>query len=282
MTVLSPSDIVPKDFIYEKYIAENNLLQILGISSLPKDPSSKKILPVNFSVDPANKTPFPPELDDLTRLHYIVCSRKVTTILEFGVGKSTIIFGNALSVNKKKYVDFTSRNLRRDNLYECHSIDNYQSWIDECKELLPDDLINNGIVNLHCSKLSISEFSGRVCTFYDPVPNLCPDLIYLDGPDQFSPTGDIRGLTTNHQDRMPMSGDILAFEHFLQPGTLIVVDGRTANARFLAANLQRRWAHCYSEDWDQHFFELQEEPLGIYNKRMLDHCLGNKYFQRLI
>ena len=76
-------------------------------------------------------------------------------------------------------------------------------------------------------------FNNRVCTYYDPIPNICPDLIYLDGPDQFSPEKDIRGISTRHQDRMPMSGDILTFEHFLQPGTLIIVDGRTANARFL-------------------------------------------------
>ena len=38
------------------------------------------------SVDPNNVEPFPSELDDLIRLHYLVISRKVTTILEFGVG----------------------------------------------------------------------------------------------------------------------------------------------------------------------------------------------------
>ena len=29
-----------------------------------------------------------------------------------------------------------------------------------------------------------------------------------------------------------MAADILSIEHFLHPGTLIVIDGRTANARF--------------------------------------------------
>ena len=82
------------------------------------------------------------------------------------------------------------------------------------------------------------------------MPNICPDLIYLDGPDQFSARGSVRGITTTHQDRMPMSGDILSFEHFLQPGTLIVVDGRTANARFLVSNLQRQWAYFHSEEFD--------------------------------
>ena len=78
-----------------------------------------------------------------------------------------------------------------------------------------------------------------------------------------------------------MSGDILSFEHFLHPGTLIIVDGRTANARFLKCNLQRNWSYSYSEEWDQHFFELLEEPLGIYNKAMIDYCLGIDFYRRL-
>lgn len=279
--MLVPTDLFPENINYNEYIDEYNLLDILDLKSIPKDVSSKVVYSPTFSVDKSNKTPFPAELDDLVRLHYITCSRKVTSILEFGVGKSTTVFGNALELNKKKYVDFTSVNLRRGNLYECHSVDNYESWINECRKLIPKNLIDNKIINLHCSKVYISDFCGRVCTFYDPLPNLCPDLIYLDAPDQFSPIGNIRGLSTNHQDRMPMSADILALEHFLQPGTLIIVDGRTANARFLSSNFQRSWAYCYSEAWDQHFFELQEEPLGVYNKRMLDHCLGEEYFNRL-
>jgi len=51
---------------------------------------------------------------------------------------------------------------------------------------------------------------------------------------------------------------------------LIVVDGRTANARFLKSNFQRGWIYSYFPEFDQHFFELVEEPLGPYNKDYLD------------
>ena len=78
-----------------------------------------------------------------------------------------------------------------------------------------------------------------------------------------------------------MSADILSIEHFLVPGTLIVTDGRTANARFLKTNLQRDWYYCHDQEADQHYFELVEEPLGIYNKRQIDFCLGLSYFDRL-
>jgi hypothetical protein len=53
-------------------------------------------------------------------------------------------------------------------------------------------------------------FNKRVCTFYKNAPNICPDFIYLDGPDQFSAKGFISGVKTNHQDRLPMAGDLLA------------------------------------------------------------------------
>ena len=146
---------------------------------------------------------------------------------------------------------------------------------------IPLILREEGICNLHHSELEVGTFLGKVCTYYSKIPNVCPDVIYLDGPDQFSPSGDVKGITTSHQDRMSMAADILLLEHFLQPSTLIIVDGRTANARFLQCNLQRSWSHCYNEEWDQHFFELQETPLGVYNKRMIDFCLGENFYNRI-
>ena len=60
-----------------------------------------------------------------------------------------------------------------------------------------------------------------------------------------------------------------------------MVDGRTANARFLKSNLQRYWSYYYSEKFDQHFFELTEKPLGIYNKKQIDFCLGQDFYKTL-
>jgi len=77
-----------------------------------------------------------------------------------------------------------------------------------------------------------------------------------------------------------MSADILAIEHFLLPGTPIVFDGRTENARFLKANLQRDWSYFHRKEFDQHYFELVEKPVGIYNKRQVDFCLGEQFYKR--
>ena len=227
-------------------------------------------------LDPNNKVPIPPELDDLIRLHYLVVSRKVTTILEFGVGYSTITFDHALSVNKYKHATFVRENLRRDNPFECHSIDNHKKWIDYTKSNS-----NTRNVTFHHSDCHVSTFNSRMCTYYDNIPNICPDLIYLDAPDQFSPKGEIRGLSLRSPDRLPMAADILTLEHFLLPGTLIVVDGRTANARFLKSNFQRNWMHFHSYEHDAHYFELQETPLGIFNEKQINFSLGDDWLNKL-
>jgi hypothetical protein len=266
-----------KGFDPLSYISEHNIAELVGVSlSNYGDPTKKQVKGPSHAVNPDLLEAFSPELDDLSKLHWLVLSRHVTTILEFGLGKSTIIFNNALVKNKISDDEFVAANLRRNNRYECHSVDNYEKWIEEVKS--KNDLER---VFYHKSNLVMGTFNGRACTYYDPLPNLCPDLIYLDGPDQFSPKGDVRGITTNQKDRMPMSADILVFEHFLTPGTLIVTDGRTANARFLKENLQRSWCYCHDVEADQHYFELLEEPLGPYNLQQIDFCLGDTYFERL-
>ena len=259
---------------YREYLRDNPFHLNLGINLDDYGNLDAKIVKETyFSVDPKNKIPFPEEMDDLIRLHHLITSRKVTTILEIGVGKSTIVFDHAIEQNKLKFGDHVAKNLRRSNAFECHSVDNNKDWIEVTKSTNP--AIKN--ITFHCCPCYVKTFNDRICTLYDNFPNICPDFIYLDGPDQYSPIGDIRGISVNHPDRLPMSADILALEHFLLPGTLIVVDGRTANARFLKTNLQRNWTYHHSEQYDQHFFELKESPLGIYNKRQIEFCLGSDW-----
>ena len=259
---------------YGEYLKENTFHQNLEINLEDYGQlDTKRKFETYLHVNPENITPVVEEMDDLIRLHYLVTSRKVTTILEIGIGKSTIVLDHALEQNKIKFGDFVKKNLRRSNPFECHSVDNNEKWINLTKSTYRS--IKN--ITFHCCPCYVSTFNDRICTLYDNFPNICPDLIYLDAPDQFSPIGNVRGISTNHPDRLPMSADILTFEHFLLPGTLIVVDGRTANAKFLEKNLQRDWVYYYSEQYDQHFFELKEAPLGIYNRRQIEFCLGKDW-----
>ena len=72
--------------------------------------SEINVKPVNASVDRENTAPCPPEYDDLARLHHLVKSRKVVTILEFGIGKSSIVMGQALWKIKKSSLNIRMLN----------------------------------------------------------------------------------------------------------------------------------------------------------------------------
>jgi hypothetical protein len=277
--MLSRHHLIPDDFDYIDYAKSCGLASLLKLEAVPCS-FSKIVHHPGLSVDPANLSPYPAELDDLCRLHYIATHRKILTILEFGVGCSTIIFADAIR-RLSASSDFDPNSLRRDNPYKLHSVDNCNNWLQSVKSNLALESRGSNYVEFHLAHLRVGTFCDRICTYYDPLPNVCPDIIYLDGPDQFSALGSVRGITTAHQDRMPMSADILSIEHFLLPSTLIIVDGRSANARFLRANLQRNWAYYYADDWDQHFFELQEIPLGVYNRRHIDSTLGASFYDRL-
>ncbi len=253
---------------YKAYCLENDLhkLPMIEIDIENYGEVDQKKVVKWESIDPNNKTPFPAELDDLIRLHYLVRKRKVRTILEFGGGKSTSIFADAIKKNKDQYAQTVKDKLRIAHPFEIHSIENNPEW----RSIVEERLKHHESVNFHLCSLHMGEFNSRICTYYDGIPNVRPDLIYLDGPDQFSVQGDVRGLHTRHLDRMPMAADILCIEHFLEPGTLIIVDGRTANARFLKTNFQRNWEHEFLPEYDQHFFELKEEPLGPWNAAAID------------
>ena len=218
------------------------------------------------TIDPHNKVPSPAELDDLVRLHWLVRNRKVRTIMEFGVGKSTSVMLDAISRNKNDYSTEVSEKLRLKSAFEVHSIDNNVEWMNRVISVHS----GNELFKPHVADCRMGTFNDRACTYYDEMPNLRPDFIYLDGPDQFSIKDSVRGISTAHADRMPMAADILVMEHFLEPGTMILVDGRTANARFLKVNFQRNWSHLFMADFDQHLFLLDEPPLGKWNKAALD------------
>ena len=68
---------------------------------------------------------------------------------------------------------------------------------------------------------------------------------------------------------MPMSCDILKIENYLTPGTIILIDGRTSNARYLKNNFKRNWREYFDSISDQTIFLLDEKPLGRFNKEQI-------------
>lgn len=191
--------------------------------------------------------------------------------MEFGVGWSTYVFAHALASNKAAFSEQAGR-LRRTYPFELYSIDDQQSFADLAASRIPAELLS--FAHFHVSPVRMTSVNGRYATEHESLSLVNPDLIYLDGPDQFGIVNDINGFSTAHKDLMPMACDILKIEHFLTPGTIIVIDGRAANARFLRSNLQRGWTYHYDQAVDQHVFFLDEEPLGKHNRRQLEFYAG--------
>ena len=117
---------------------------------------------------------------------------------------------------------------------------------------------------------------NSICNTYATLPLVNPDIIYLDGPDQFNVKKKINGINIGHPDFMPMNADIMLIEPFLKPGTIIITDGRTSNFRFLTANLKRNWSYFEDSKNDQHYLYLKEPPLGKPN---LNQLKFNKKFK---
>ena len=80
----------------------------------------------------------------------------------------------------------------------------------------------------------------------------------------------MNNISTAHKDFMPMSCDILKIEFFLKPGTIIVVDGRTSNLRFLLSHFKRKWKLIEDFANDQYILLLDEKPLGNLNKKQIE------------
>ena len=85
----------------------------------------------------------------------------------------------------------------------------------------------------------------------------------------------MNGIGFANEDKTPLSADLLLLEPLLLPRTMILIDGRTNNARFLKNNLRRPWQ--IDEDPDGRFsiLELCEDPLGGRNRDRIKFCLGD-------
>ena len=115
------------------------------------------------AVDPENRVPFRPDAVDLATLHKTIRSRRVVTILEFGVGYSTLVMADALSKNEKDYGEYVRANLRRRDPFKLYTVDADPAFIDLTKALIPTEL--NDLIEFIYSPVSVSTFNGRMATF---------------------------------------------------------------------------------------------------------------------
>jgi len=205
--------------------------------------------------------PLPPNIGDLVRLHRLVRQRLCQTVLEFGVGCSTVVLADALAKNEADYLAQPNRpRLRNRNAFRLFSVDASKDWIEVARARLTDALRPR--VDLTFSRVVAGTFNGRLCHYYENLPNVVADFIYLDGPAAADVEGGVNGLAFSVDERTVVAADILLMESTLLPGTFILVDGRANNARFLERNFQRPFHRQYDSQGDVTTFELVEPPLG--------------------
>jgi hypothetical protein len=222
--------------------------------------------------------PLQPNIDDLVRLHRLVRQRLCQTVLEFGVGCSTVVLADALAKNEADYLAQPNRpRLRNRNAFRLFSVDAGKDWIEIARARLTDSLRPR--VDFTFSRVVAGTFKGRLCHYYEKLPNVVADFIYLDGPAATDVEGDVNGLAFSADERTVVAADILLMESTLLPGTFILVDGRANNARFLERNFQRPFHRQYDSQGDVTSFELVEPPLGA--RRAGANSAWDRSFQAL-
>ena len=241
-----------------------------GLKSLVSISKNAPIEPVNPK---ASLNPTPPELDDLYNLYQYIFLNKRITICEFGSGWSSLIFSLALYDLKNKYFKDV-KDLRANNPYELFIVDDVKYFLNISKNRIENfnsllNIKNPTKINYTRTDVEMTLFNGRICNAYKKLPLCNPDFIYLDGPNQYKIKKKINGITVKHIDLMPMNCDILKMEYFYKPGTIIVCDGRGANAKFLKDNFKRNWQYYNDKKSDQHIFFLNDPSLGKYNDLQL-------------
>ncbi len=256
-----------------EYLKDFGLLELFSV--IEANRISSKNSDLERSVAAFEERPLAPKYDDLSRLHYLTLKRKFINILEFGSGFSTAVMAEALRLLSEHFGSWANSNIRCENPFHIFAVEEEQRFLEITQKRLGSHLSASATVLR--SSVELITHDSRIATVYSKLPNISPDFIYLDGPSQFGTTAELNGFSFNSSARMPMSADILRFEFFLEPGTLILVDGRTQNASFLKAYLKRSWAYEHDPIGDVHYFELQEQPLGPYNKRKMDFCLGGHW-----
>jgi len=154
-----------KDYIDKKsknFFIKNGLIKYLPINS-PKE--------------------LRPEWTDLKCLYNLVRIRKPTCIVEFGSGFSTLVMALALKENELK-------NKVSGRLF---SVDGNKEWIENTKQKIAEDL--KKYVQFYFSKAVISNYNGLIVSLYESLPNVSPNLIYLDGPAPEDVSGNINGIS---------------------------------------------------------------------------------------
>lgn len=243
----------------DQYIKQEQLDKIIDF-----DQNKDFVEGVYDAVSGQMKIPFPPVKQDLVQLHKLIREKHFFTILEFGIGYSTLVMADALLKNQADFEKLTPQPPIRNRFkFQLFSVDTSEYWIKKVSSELPDHLKDR--IHISYSDVKIGTYQDQLCSYYQQIPDIIPDFIYLDGPNPKDVKGDIHGMSFQCDERTVMSGDLLLMETTFFPGTHILIDGRVNNVRFLERNFKRSFVKKWYKDMDLTLFELDEDRLGKYN-----------------
>jgi hypothetical protein len=209
----------------------------------------------------------PPEINDLYFLYKMTRESMAVSVMEFGSGYSTLIFAIALHQNRLAFGDRYLNDCVHPNPFKILTVDASDKFLELSIERIPEEL--RYLIYPHVSEVELFEFGGpggQIANRFTDLPNFTPDLIYIDGPDPEQVKNSLYGMKLNSFS-LPMSADILSREFFLWSETLMILDGRGANAEFLRRNLKRRWQYTKDSIADRHIFKLEDEPWGYFTDK---------------
>jgi hypothetical protein len=150
---------------------------------------------------------------EVMRLYRDIRQRKPQTVMEFGVGCSTMVIAHALFQNG------SGRHI---------CVDASHHWLSVCREAMPSHL--SPLVSFHHSTVRVIDVSGRRAHVYEQVPNCELDYLFLDGPAKEDIPDWPRGKA--------LAADPIFMQSQFRPGFRLVVEGREENAELLREQLK--------------------------------------------
>ena len=251
-----------KNLNLEEYFYKNDLDKLIGVEQY----ATPTVIGPNDTFKQEGGEVFSPDCADLSRLHAIIKIRKCITVLELGGGISTKVIAHSLMLNHKKYRKNIDA-VRRSDPFKLHSL---EAEIDYAEITLKNLGDLSSFVQMHIIEGVQSNFGPYTCGRYEEMPSVCPDLIYIDGPSPYSYKKEKKQyFNMSHPDITNITSDLLLLEPYLLPGTFVIFDGLTNNARFNRRNLQRNWVAFEDTVADYTMMVLDEEPLGIHHKNQI-------------
>lgn len=219
------------------------------------------------------------ELDDLYFLYKRVRQTGATSVLEFGSGWSTLVLSLGLWENRSSMGNGWPA--RHPNPWAIMTVDVSSHWQQIALERIPSEYASLIVPVISECEAQLGP-NGGIFSNFTNVPFFMPDLIYVDGPDPEQVKGEINGFSFVETHTLPMVGNLLQIENQLWPGTEVVFDGRTANARALSASLTRSWDYFFDPFGDRTLMRLDESSLGAVSveHQQLRMLLSGKSFRK--